>query len=107
MGKLHLMPDGSYQKLDRNHRFYAAWTSMRSRCNNPVRSDSIYYSGKGIIVEPEWNSFEQFKRDMLPTWFKGAVLDRKDGSKNYCAANCRWITRADSNRNRTFIKRRV
>ena len=97
------MPDGSWCRLDKSHPFYAAWMRMHSRCYNRNRDGYEYYGGKGIIVEVRWHRFDNFRQDMLSTWFSGACLDRKDGNKNYYADNCRWVTDLESKRNKSNI----
>lgn len=78
---------------------------MRKRCSNPNRRDYQWYGGKGITVDPEWQRrFSAFIEDMLPTYFPGATLDRKDNSKNYCKDNCKWSTINDQQKNRSNVK---
>jgi hypothetical protein len=62
---------------------------MRRRCNNPNRRDYAYYGGRGISVCPEWDSFEQFLRDMGPRP-DGYSLSRTDHDGNYEPENCTW-----------------
>jgi hypothetical protein len=57
------------------------------------------YGGVGISYPQEWKTFDGFLSDMgiCPP---GLTLDRKDGSKNYSAENCRWATRKEQTDNR-------
>lgn len=56
-----------------------------------------------------WKDFIAFRDDMERSFLKqlkkygqrNTVLDRIDNTKGYCKENCRWITFAESNRNRT------
>jgi hypothetical protein len=56
-----------------------------------------------------WKDFISFRDDMEKSFLKqlkkygqrNTVLDRIDNTKGYYKENCRWITFADSNRNRT------
>ncbi len=43
---------------------YSSWMNMRTRCLNPNCKCYPEYGGRGITIDPSWNSFEQFLRDM-------------------------------------------
>lgn len=79
---------------------YKAWENMRSRCNNPNANLYKNYGGRGIKVDPTWNSFDNFLRDMgkCP---EGCSLDRINVNRNYNKENCRWATREMQDANRT------
>ena len=46
------------------HILYKYWSSMRRRCNNKNTLDYPFYGGRGIIHDPRWNDFLEFKKDM-------------------------------------------
>lgn len=76
---------------------------MRFRCygNDP---DHELYRIKGIVVSPDWQTFESFYSDMAESWFPGATLDRIDGDGNYSKENCRWVTMVENLRNKKSNK---
>lgn len=93
-------------------KFYKVWSGMIERCNpnNPIKAKFKHYSNKGIIVEPEWQDFGRFKKDMYAEYIRltdeyeknGCVkgrkpsIDRIDSNKNYCKSNCQWLALADN-----------
>jgi len=50
------------------------------------------YQEREIKVCPEWDDFEIFVNDMLPTYQEGFVLDRIDNLGDYCKDNCQWLS---------------
>lgn len=76
-------------------RAYNTWASMRQRCKNPHKEGYKWYGGKGIKVCEEWESFENFYRDMgdPPDKFE---LDRIDGNKEYSKENCKWVSHEEN-----------
>lgn len=70
-----------------------------SRCKYTNHKSSYIYVDKWIKCE--WNSFEEFYRDMSPTYQEWFSIDRIDWSKNYCKENCRWADRKTQNNNRS------
>jgi hypothetical protein len=79
---------------------YAVWTNMKSRCSNPKSSHYGYYGGRGIKVSDEWQSFENFYRDMgdVPDEM---TLERIDVDGNYEASNCKWASIMDQAKNKS------
>lgn len=85
-----------------NNRLYRAWRNMRKRCDNPCIHDEKYYGGKGITYTPEWDEFNNFVQWAIANGYSdNLTLDRIDGSKGYFPENCRWVTQAEQQRNKS------
>lgn len=82
------------------------WYNIKKRCHSKSNRDYWRYGAKGILVCDEWRySFESFEHWALTNGYQeGLWLDRIDNGKGYCPENCRWVTRADSNRNKTTVR---
>lgn len=80
------------------------WMSMRNRCKNSNTKDSGYYVEKGITYCEKWSSFDGFWEDMQEGYADDLTLDRIDSNGNYEKSNCRWATRAEQSRNRSFCR---
>jgi len=73
---------------------YAAWSRMKSRCNNPSFIEFDKYGGRGITVCEKWSkSFEAFITDVGPRPSPQHSLDRINNNGNYEPGNVRWATR--------------
>lgn len=81
-------------------KFYRSWLHMRERCNKPQTKNYNDYGGRGIKVCPEWESFDNFYKDMYPSYEETLSLDRTDVNGNYELKNCRWIPFELQNANR-------
>lgn len=79
---------------------YQIWLQMKGRCENPKNHRYKWYGGSGIKVCARWRrSFNAFYADMGPRP-EGMTLERKDSTKNYTPANCRWDTWDAQRRNK-------
>jgi len=82
---------------------YTAWQNMRARCLRPSHPSFSRYGGRGITVDPAWDSFERFLADVGRRPAPDLSLDRIDNSGNYEPGNVRWATakqQATNRRNR-------
>lgn len=80
---------------------YWVWRNFRARCSNSNHPKFKHYGGRGISVCARWDSsFEEFWKDMGPTYAPGLYLDRKDNNGCYTPENCRWVTPRVSTENR-------
>lgn len=84
-------------------RIYNIWATMIGRCC--CKSSGAYssYGAKGITVCNEWKkSFICFKNWAFKNGYKDNLqIDRKKNNKGYYPSNCRWVTCAANNQNRT------
>lgn len=85
----------------RGHRI---WCLMKRRCLNPNDESYPRYGGAGITVCPEWMTFEGFWKDMGPTYFDEAHIDRINNDLGYSRENCRWVTFKESQRNKRSVR---
>ena len=81
-----------------NSKAYQAWRHMIERCHVETHPAFKNYGARGIVVCPEWLSFDKFLSDMgKPS--PGLTLERRDNAAGYFPENCYWATRKDQARN--------
>lgn len=89
-----------------NSRVYITWRNMHVRCENPNDKRYADYGGRGIQVCDEWKDFQKFYEwAMANGYADNLTIDRKDVNGDYEPGNCRFITRAENNKNRRCVKR--
>src|SRR5579862_6744547 len=67
---------------------YEVWHSMRSRCNNPNRSDYHLYGGRGVRCDL---TFEEFLAEVGPRPSVRNYLVLKDKNGHYAKGNMKWV----------------
>lgn len=76
-------------------RLYAVWNNMVRRCGKQINYTNI-------SVCEEWKTFLPFMKWAKENGYKDSlVIDRIDSSGNYCPNNCRFVTVAENNNNKS------
>jgi hypothetical protein len=70
---------------------YTSWEAMRQRCNNPNSDWYHRYGGRGVMIHPRWNDFQNFLIDMGERPYN-KTLDRINPNGHYEPSNCKWAT---------------
>lgn len=90
----------------KRHPLYGRYMQMRGRCQNPNNTRYKYYGARGIKICSRWQKFENFFKDMAPTFRKNLTLERKNNSGPYSPSNCvwtDWITQQNNKRNNHYL----
>ena len=93
----------SYSKL------YKVWGGMKTRCYNKNFVYYRNYGGRGIKICDEWlTNFLLFYNWAINNGYEeGLTIDRINNDGDYEPSNCRWITRAEQNRNQRKTKKEL
>jgi hypothetical protein len=88
-------------------RIYGIWSGIKTRCYNKHWKNHKNYGGRGISVCEEWrNNFQAFYDWAMSNGYSDELtIDRIDVDGNYEPSNCRWITLAEQQKNRTNNKK--
>jgi hypothetical protein len=81
-------------------KLYRAWAAMIQRCTNDKDKSFKRYGGRGIKICKRWEDFENFLKDLGPTYEPGLTIERKDVNKGYFPKNVTWATPKEQSRNR-------
>lgn len=92
---------GCLNKLhgDYKTRFYNIWKGIKQRCDNPNASRYNRYGGRGISYDPDWENYQNFKKDMYFKYLyairqlkiKKPSIERMNNNGNYYFDNCIFI----------------
>ena len=87
-------------------KLYHTWLGIKYRCNNPKSKDFPHYGARGIRMCEEWtNDFMVFRTWAIANGYaEELTIDRINVNGNYEPSNCRWVTVAEQNRNKTTTK---
>lgn len=87
----------------KNTRIYSIWCGMKARCYGKSDKNYSRYGAVGISVCDEWkDDFMSFYNwSMRNGYTDELTIDRINNSLGYCPENCRWVTRAEQQRNKT------
>ncbi len=85
-----------------NTRIHRIWSAMKQRCYNPNNTAFQNYGGRGIKVCDDWlHDFLEFESWAEKHGYDDTLtIDRMNNDGNYEPSNCRWITRAEQNKNK-------
>jgi len=74
-------------------RLHSIWTGLRQRCSNPKATGFADYGGRGITVDPDWDTFESFKAwAEVNGYANNLSIERRNVNLDYDPSNCYWAT---------------
>lgn len=93
-------------------KFYKMWQSLKARCDNSNLKCYKNYGGRGIIYDPKWKDFLEFKKDMYFKYLyaikqiklKNASIERMNVNGNYNKENCIFIEFTEQLKNARSVR---
>lgn len=79
-------------------KIYWVYAWIKSRCNN--KNTQFYKDYGGRWIKCEWETFEEFYKDMWDSYKEWLTIDRINNDWNYTKENCRWTTQKIQSWNR-------
>ena len=97
---------GNLKHGQKRTKLYGLWLNIKDRCNNKNNSHFKYYGEKGIKMCEQWaNDYSAFMKWALENGYvEGLSIERIDNNKGYEPSNCKWITKEEQARNRSYTK---
>lgn len=88
------------------HPLLSVYKNMIQRCSNPNTRYYKNYGGRGISVCQLWlDNFEDFYKFAVQNgWQHELTIDRINNDGDYEPDNCRFVTKAENNRNRNGVQ---
>ncbi len=86
---------------DTASRPYRIWRAMWFRCTQQSHEAYPRYSDAGIEICDQWSTYRPFMEWARHSGYRDDLeLDRRDNTRGYSPANCRWVQRTINARNR-------
>lgn len=96
----------------RVHPLYRRHQAILNRLSNPSMKGYHRYGGRGIKICAGFRDFQVFYNTIMPTWWVGGTIDRRNNNGHYSCGKCkeckrrgwtmnlRWATRSQQCRNK-------
>ena len=85
---------------------YKFWSGMRNKCTNMNTPRYGDYGGRGIKFSEQWESFDNFYKDMGERPSEQHIIGRMDINGNFEISNCLWLlkdTQMNNRRNSHYL----